>query len=290
VRASAIARLERWMTPTTLPAVTRGLNDPDALVRLAAVDALSSTDVPTRQRYLPRMLADPVRAVRIEAAHALVGPAEAGLQADDRARFDRALAEYIAAQTYNADRPDGRGRLAALNAARGNTEGAIAEYRKAIELDPTYVQAYANLADLYRARGIESEAEAVLRSGLAKVPNAAALHHALGLAFARQKRTADALKALDAASRLDRANARYAYVYAVALHDAGQQKQALQVLDTALTRTPYDRDVLAALAHFHARAGDRASAQRYVRRLRELDPESGEYAQMAKQFDDAARR
>src|SRR6185369_11044854 len=133
----------------------------------------SSTDVATRQRFLPRMLADPVRAVRVEAARALAGPAEAGLQADDRPRFDRALAEYIAVQTYNADRPDGRGRLAELYAERGNTEAAIAEYRKAIELDPTYVQAYANLADLYRARGVDREAEAVLRAGIAKVPGAA---------------------------------------------------------------------------------------------------------------------
>jgi tetratricopeptide (TPR) repeat protein len=207
------------------------------------------------------MLPDPVRAVRIEAAHALAGPAEAGLQTDDRARFDHALAEYVAAQTYNADRPDGRGRLAALNAGRGNTEGAIAEYRQAIELDPTYVQAYANLADLYRAGGVESEAEAVLRSGIARVPSAAALHHALGLVFVRQKQTANALKALAAASRLDPANARYAYVYAVALNDAGQQKQAMQVLATALARNPYDRDVLAPL-RISARAGETANRRR----------------------------
>src|SRR4029450_3925101 len=242
------------------------------------------------RRFRPRMLADPVRAVRIETARALAGPPEAGLQADDRPRFDRALAEYIAAHTYNADRPDGRGRLAELHAARGNTEGAIAEYRKAIELDPTYVQGYANLADLYRARGVDSEAETVLRSGIARVPTAAALHHALGLAFGRQKHTANALKALATASRIDPANARYAYVYAVALNDAGQQKQALQVLATALTRTPDDRDVLAALAHYSARAGDRESAQRYIRQLRELDPENVDYAQMAKQLDGAAQR
>ena len=290
VRATAIARLGRLMTPTTLPAVTRGLNDPDAVVRLAAVEALSATDVPTRQRFLTRMLGDPVRAVRIEAARALAGPAEAGLSADDRPRFDRALAEYIAAQTYNADRPDGRGRLAELYAVRGNAEGAIAEYRKAIEMDPTYVQAYANLADLYRVRGVDGEAEAVLRAGIAKVPDAAALHHALGLTLVRQKRTVDALKALADAAGLDPGNARFSYAFAVALYDAGKPKQALQVLDAALIRRPYDRDVLSALAHYRARAGDREAAQRYVNQLRGLDPESAEYAQMAKQLEGTAQR
>ena len=288
VRASAIDRLGRWMTPTMVPAVTRALNDADATVRLAAVEALANMDPATRQRYLVRMLGDPVRAVRIEAARALAGPAEAGLPPDDRARFERALAEYVAAQTYNADRPEGPSSLAALYAARGDAERAIAEYRKAIELDPAYVQAYANLADLYRARGVDSEAEAVLRSGAAKVPDAAALHHALGLVFVRQKRIGEALGELAAATRLEPASARYAYVYAVALNDAGQPKQALQVLDAALARHPYDRDVLAALAHF--RAGDRDAARKYVKQLRELDPENVDYAQMARQIEGPVQR
>ena len=79
-------------------------------------------------------------------------------------------------------------------------------------------------------------------------------------------------------------------MYAVALNDAGQPKPALQVLDTALTRNPYDRDVLAALAHFRARAGDREAAQKYVKQLRELDPENTEYAQLAKQIEGPTQR
>jgi predicted CXXCH cytochrome family protein len=98
----------------------RALNDPDAVVRLAAVEALAGTEPPTRQRYLARMLGDPVRAVRIEAARALAGPAETGLATEDRARFDRAIAELIAVQTYTGDRPEGRLGLANLYAARAS--------------------------------------------------------------------------------------------------------------------------------------------------------------------------
>ena len=60
VRASAIDRLGPWMTPTMVPAVSRALNDPDAIVRLAAVEVLA--DHRARRRasaILPRMLADP---------------------------------------------------------------------------------------------------------------------------------------------------------------------------------------------------------------------------------------
>jgi predicted CXXCH cytochrome family protein len=284
VRASALTRLERWLTASTLPKVTNSLNDSDPIVRLAAVDALTNTAIETRQQYLPRMLQDSVLAVRIEAARSLAGPAEAGLRDSDRAAFNRALEEYIAVQTYNADRPEGRSSLGNLYALRGDAERAIAEYRKAIELDPTFMQAYVNLADLYRARGAESESEAALRTGLARNPEAAALHYALGLSLVRQKRMAEALKELAEAVRLDTAHPRYAYVYAVAQNDSGQAKEALQTLGAARKRSPYDPDLLSALALYTAAAGEREAALRYAKQLQDLDPENSEYAKLAEQI------
>ena len=170
--------------------MARELNDPDSLVRLAAVEALAHAEPRVRHRYLPRMLADPVRVVRIEAARALAGEPETLFSDNERASFAKALAEYVAAQTYNADRPEGRMSLGNLYAQRGDPGGAIAEYRQALALDPTFVPAYANLADLYRSRGADGEAVAVLREGLARNPRAATLHHALGLALVRQQQNA----------------------------------------------------------------------------------------------------
>jgi hypothetical protein len=47
-----------------------------------------------------------------------------------------------------------------------------------------------------------------------------------------QKRAAEGLKVPGKAGDLAPANARFAYVYAVASHDAGQLKDAMQVLAT----------------------------------------------------------
>ena len=290
VRASAMQRLGRLLTPVTIEITARELNDPDSLVRLAAVEALANAEPPTRQRYLPRMLGDPVRAVRTEAARALAGPPEALLSEPERASFAKALAEYVAAQTYNADRPEGRTNLGNIYAQRVDAAGAITEYRKALAIDPTFVPAYANLADLYRARGADGGAVAVLREGLARNPRAAALHHALGLALVRQKETAEGLKALRMASELAPESARFAYVYAVALNDSGQNREAMQVLATALKREPYDRDLLSGLAYFTAQAGNRELALGYARQLRALDPENSQYAQMEKQIEGGSPR
>jgi Flp pilus assembly protein TadD len=289
-RASAIERLGRLLTPVTTEAVSRALNDSDAGVRLAAVEALAGTEPATRQRYLARMLDDPVLAVRIEAARALAGASEQGLSPGARPAFDKALAEYIAVQTYTADRPEGRMNLANIYAQRRDVGAAVAEYRKAIEIDPTFVAAYVNLADLYRAGGADGEAEKLLREGVARVPKDAALHHTLGLVLTRQKKSAEALKEFRTATTLAPASGRFAYVYGVALNSGGKTAEAIKVLKAALARQPYDRDILSGLAYFNAQAGRREVALDYVRQLRELDPENNEYVQMSRQIEGAPRR
>jgi Tfp pilus assembly protein PilF len=289
-RASAIERLGRLLTLVITDAVSRALNDTDAVVRLAAVEALAGTEPATRRRYIARMLDDPVLAVRIEAARALAGTAEQGLSPSARPAFDKALAEYIAVQTYNADRPEGRMNLGNIHAQRRDVGAAIAEYRKAIEIDPTFVAAYVNLADLYRAGGAEGEAEKILREGIVRVPRDATLHHTLGLVLTRQKKGAEALKEFKTATALAPASGRFAYVYGVALNSSGRSAEAIRVLNAALARQPFDRDILSGLAYFNAQAGRRDVALGYVRRLRELDPENTEYAQMAKQIEGAPKR
>jgi Flp pilus assembly protein TadD len=78
------------------------------------------------------------------------------------------------------------------------------------------VPAWANLADLRRLQGREPEAEATLREGLTAMPDAAALHHALGLSLVRQQRKSEALAELRRATELDPANPRFKYVYDIA--------------------------------------------------------------------------
>lgn len=290
VRASAIDRLGPWLTPTSIPAIARALNDPSPDVRAAAVGVLGATDDDTRLRYLPRMLTDDSSIVRMDAAQALAGSREGSIPAASRAAFAKAIDEYVAAQVYLADRPEGHVNLANLAAKRGNADVAIASYRKAIAIDPTFVPAYANLADLYRARGVEGEAEKVLREGLARNPQAAALHYSLGLALVRQKRMGEALPALAQAARLAPLNARYAYAYAIALNDAREPLKSLAELEAANKRHPHDREILEALALYAAHDRKQDVALGYARKLRELDPDNPQYQRMVREYEAPAAR
>jgi Flp pilus assembly protein TadD len=73
----------------------------------------------------------------------------------------------------------------------------------------------------------------------------------------------------------------------VALNDMGQPQQALKILQAAVRRQPYDRDLLSGLAIYSARAGDRNAALSYVKLLRELEPENPTYVRMAAQIEAA---
>jgi tetratricopeptide (TPR) repeat protein len=249
----------------------RGLGDDDALVRRAAVLGQQQLAPAERMAALAPLLGDPVRAVRIEAAR-LLAPAASALAAEHRASFDRALTEFETVQAENADRPDALANLGNLYLNRGEAGRAEDAYRKAIALDGHFVPAYVNLADLYRAGAREAGAERALRDGLRLAPNDAALREALGLALVRQGKKKEALAEFAAAAKAAPEESRYAYIYAVALHDAGRRPEAIRQLEAAAQRRG-DRDVLLALAAFKRDDGDRAGAETHLRALTAMNPD-----------------
>ncbi len=250
VRASAIDRAQAYLSPAVAEALKRSLADPDALVRAIAAEALSGIDPGLRAEQLTPLLSDPVRLVRMAAARALAGEAEGRLLPDERVRFTAALDEWSAGQRVNADRPESLTNLGTLQFERGVPQEAIASYRAALDRDPTFVQAAVNMADVQRSVGDEVSAERTLREAVASSPRTAAAHHALGLLLIRAGRKAEALTALQEAHALDDRDARFAYVYAVALNDSGDPVRAVATLRKALELHPYDRDLLVALAAY----------------------------------------
>ena len=289
-RASAIARLAPASSAGAGDVIRLALQDGDPLVRRAAVSAFDRAEPARRVELLAPLLDDRVRAVRMEAARALAGAPRDRLTDGQRASLDRAYAEYVTAEQFNADRPESHVNLALLHAARRQPAEAEAELRAALELDPRFVPAAVNLADLYRATGRDGDGERVLRDLLARDPRSAPAHHALGLLLVRRQRPVDALRELETAARLAPDRARYAYVYAVGLDGSGRRKQAIDVLERSLGRHPYDRDTLSTLVAFSREDGGPRRALDYARRLAALDPGSAEMAQLVKRLEAEASR
>jgi Flp pilus assembly protein TadD len=170
--------------------------------------------------------------------------------------------------------PTGRRRtsIGLLDLRRRELSEAENEYRTALRLDPNFVPALVNLADLDRARGMDDEGAELLRKALAIEPDNADVRYALGLYLVRKHDYPGALDLLRRAHELMPDNPRYAYVYAVALNSSGAAKEALALLEEAHQRHPADRNILTALVSIARDNGDFAAALRHARELLALDP------------------
>jgi len=261
-RATALAGLNASLNQSTLDTVARGLRDPNPLVRLGALQSLSTVPPDARLRLAAPLLSDPRKALRVEAVSVLAGVPPEQLPTADRAPLARAASEFVETQRYNADRPEGRVNLGTFFGRIGDTVRAEEEMRVAIRLDPTFVPAYVNLADLYRVGNRDGDGEHLLREGLKAAPESASLHYALGLALTRLKRTDDALAELRRSVTLEPTNARFAYVYGVALYSAGQTAAAVATLEKGLATHPYDSDIRTALASFKGPTSAAATERR----------------------------
>ncbi|MBS0560512.1 MAG: tetratricopeptide repeat protein [Proteobacteria bacterium] len=266
-RASALPLLQGVATAASDKAMLAAIADPDPLVRAAAPRALSPASAPAILRTSLDLLADPVRAVRIEAARALAGIDPNALSPGQRDAYEVAYRELVAAEMVDADRPEAHLNLGLLAMRRRQPDIAEAEYRTALRLDPRFVPALVDLADLDRARGQDAAGAALLREAMAIEPANADVRHALGLLLARQHDYAGALPLLRQATEMAPASARYAYVYAIALNSAGQSKEAVALLRQAHLAHPADWDLLAGLALIARDAGDIPTAVQAAREM-----------------------
>jgi Flp pilus assembly protein TadD len=269
VRATATSLLARWLDPLSGPVIESAARDPAPLVRMAAVDVLGALPLAMRPRALTPLLADPSRAVRIEAARAL---ATAPLQAGNRERRDQGVAEWLAVQAYNGDSAGAHVNLGVYYTERGDAVRAEAEYLMARKLEPYFAPAAVNLADLYRTGDRDADGERVLRDALTLAPEAADLHHSLGLLLVRRKDLAGALVELKRAAELAADDPDAQYTYAVALYSSGRLADAIALLDRTWRAHPGDRQVLAALVSYVREQGDVARARDLASRLVALSP------------------
>jgi Flp pilus assembly protein TadD len=273
-RATALQELAGFLEPSALPALQEGLASSDPLMRRAAVETLQDVDAPSRLRLIAPLLRDPVRDVRLASAVAL-----ADVRAEDlddpevRSALEQAFEEYLAMERLNADRAEHWVNLAGFHVRQGRVREAEEDYAQARRREPRFVPAYVNQADMYRALDRDDDGERILRAGLKALPEAAALHHALGLLLIRTARPEEALQSLARAHELGPENPRLGYVYGVALENAGQRERAIEVWDAVVERHPNDQETLNVLTMVLYQGGQLQRALVHAEHLATLSPD-----------------
>jgi predicted CXXCH cytochrome family protein len=283
-RATALALSRDQAEPIAPATLRQAAMDDSVLVRAAAPRALPAMPSATLLQAIAPLLDDRIRGVRVEAARALAGLGPQ-LALPQRASLASATQELLAAELTDADRPEAHLNIGLLQVREGQAAAAEDAYRTALRLDPRFVPALVNWADLDRMRGQDAAAEDKLRQAVAAEPDNADAWHALGLTLVRRRAMPDAMAALRRAYELAPENARYAYVYAVGLNGTGDPAQALAVLEQAQRRHPGDRELLTAAIAIARDSGDRPAALRYARALAAVDPQDRALRQLIEQWE-----
>lgn len=268
VRATALAMLARYDSAESNRALKVALTDVLPIVRFGALQGGQRWQPAQRWYNTSALLSDKVFAVRAEAARQLA-PLVTEFGDNAPATLRQAVEEYQASLLLAVDRAEGQTNLANLHLVLGKTNEAEEALRIALQINPEWVPALANLADIYRATGRDVDGGILLERARKLVPEDADVAMARGLWLVRQNRQADALAEFAAAVSLAPQSVYPAYIYAVALHDAGRSEQALSVLEGALARRPVDVQLLEAAFSIARDVGETAKARAYYDRLQQ---------------------
>jgi Tfp pilus assembly protein PilF len=271
VRATALLELRLLRSPALPALLMRASSDESPVVRRAV--AVAARDLPPEERVeiVQPLLRDDVRTVRIEAVATLLGSDARRWRKADQAALKKATSEYLQARAFNADRGEGLVDLAHVAALAGDIKHAEENLREALQIDPTFTAAYVNLADLYRSQQRDAEAEGVLREGLGRAADEAAIEFALGLTLVRLGEHDEALRHLRRAHEMRPETIRFGYVYAVAQFDTGKPSAAMRTLEHMHKRYPANRDILQLLVGYNQKLGREATAKRYAQKLERLN-------------------
>ncbi len=272
VRASALEALQGIGSAPLEASLDALAADREPLVRMAVAQGLVRLDPAARARVGGRLLEDPMRVIRLDAAAALAGEPAGWLPAGQRQALENALAELRRSETFNADRPESYVNLGLLDEARGDVPAAMTRYQAATAYAPWFLPPYINLAELQRQSGNEADAERTLRRALAAAPGDASVLYALALSVYRQQRGPEAVSLLADAARQAPEVPRYAFAHALALESQGKLAAALSAVDKARVRHADDRDLLEAGFSIARKAGDPVRTRNYLRQLLRLSP------------------
>jgi tetratricopeptide (TPR) repeat protein len=252
VRASAMTLLSRYETRNRVRTALELLDDKEPLVRAAAIGGLEDDYENGTRLALLKMLDDPMRLVRMEAARVLSGFGSRGMSVTQRQEFERGLKEYLVGLTANNDQAAAHVNRAVVEENRGDAAAAEAAYRTALRVDAEDVAARMNLALLLDRRGETAESESLLREVIELQPAFAEAHYSLGLLLgAEPARLDEAAAALAEASRLAPQNARMMYNHGIAQQQLDHRPEAERALEAAVRLDPSLADAVRGLAIFY---------------------------------------
>ena len=288
-RAAAADLLKPWAGESAVAAaLLEKTRDSEPLVRAAAARALegavstgeiksmsmsmnkltSGEDVAEGQKgdgvaVLGRLLDDPVRAVRVEAAWSL----RSTLATNSIAGQD-----LLRSLTNNLDQPSGSLQMGVFLFDRGENDNALPYFRRAVSWDPNSAPLHQALAVSLSLQDNKDEVIKELETACRLAPKESEYPFKLGLALNEAGKLTESIRALEKAVELEPRFAQAWYNLGLAASAAGNPDRAIEALaraesiDAAAAQIPYAR------ATVLARVGRTEEARLAAGRALEIRP------------------
>ncbi|OED88289.1 tetratricopeptide repeat protein [Vibrio crassostreae] len=213
-RAAATVNLGQYYGPNSIIAVARASRSEYPQLRLAAIKAAGQWRGRAKWDLISPMLDDVDRDVEAQAVRTLIElwPQLSGEYLD---RLEPAVDRHLA---LLSDDLDGDMERAWIYTIKGDFEQAELIYSEQFDdhKEPRVAIAY---AEYLKSTDDDNRAKEILKQTLAEYPQAASLHHSLGLSYLRTNERLNALRRLRSAHELDPHNGSYGYAYATLVRD-----------------------------------------------------------------------
>ena len=195
-------------------------------------------------------------------------------------QLEQSQASFARVQAISPDSPLSHQLSGEIMESMKNTPGAVTEYKRALVIDPSDLEAQGHLANLYWSTGDWAQARPLFADYLAKRPADCISRWKLGNTLSQlESPSEDVLREIDAAlkqcpdlaqARVDRARA---------LLKSGHAKEALPELKTAEIKAPDEPSIQFLLARVYKALGDPASAAAASARFESLQKAEHEAAE-----------
>jgi cellulose synthase operon protein C len=200
-------------------------------------------------------------------------------------------AQIVEKFPINTDALNAKGRA---QIASGDTEGAIATYKRIYELSPTSTPAMASYVALLNGAKEFSKAQTVLQAALARDPKNNTVKGDLIRVEAEIGGTRAGLAKARTFAKEDPGNPLYDIVSAELYEKGGRRDDAVDLLERAVADRPSADALIEALSRLYVRAGDPAKAKAVLNTRLQADPKDiairsalGSLYIEQKQYDDA---
>ena len=282
IRASAVSRIFGARNNRELIGfISKQLNSSDIMLVLAAIRASGQLSLINRSLKLIPLLTHQEKPVRMAAGRQLVeNLADPTFVGEKRQQLEKAVAEYIEGQLYQADRATAHVNSGQVYALKRDFKQAEEALLTAIKVEDIFMPAYVYLAEVYRQQGDEFKVEKILKQGLEVNNKAADLYFQLALSKVRQKNKQAALPLFDKAVANEARNPRYLYTRAVLLQENQQLQAAKADYGLAHQIVPNNPDYLYGLVSVLISLKSFDEALHYAYQLNQLVPNNQQVQQL----------